>query len=165
MLFVTRRRPSCGGRTTAISGVAISSGERSCASLARTSGAADRSPPLQVRLKRCAYRCLSPTRHGHRLRTTTIPNVDGYFFARPNSRLAVAQPLLAAIDQKTIVIAVLRRRPPRWHLNADGALQPGLDPTQEAPNRSKRSTESAISPTLPQTRSKKLSRSAPPTLP
>ena len=64
MLFVARRRPSCGGRTTAISGVATSSGERSCASLARTGGAADRSPPLQVRLKRCAYHCLSPTRHG-----------------------------------------------------------------------------------------------------
>ena len=110
MLFVARRRPSCGGRTTAISGVATSSGERSCASLARTSGAFDRSPPLQVRLKRCAYHCLSPTRHGRRLRTTTIPNADGYFFARPNSRLAVAQPLLTAIDQKTIVIAVLRRR-------------------------------------------------------
>ena len=133
MLFVARRRPSCGGRTTAISGVATSSGERSCASLARTGGAADRSPPLQVRLKRCAYHCLSPTRHGRRLRTTTIPNADGYFFARPNSRLAVAQPLLTAIDQKTNVIAVLRRRPPRWHLNADGALQPGLDPTQRRP--------------------------------
>ena len=146
MLFVARRRLSCGGRTTVIRGVATSSSERSCTSLARTSGAADRSPPLQVRLKRCAYHCLSPIRHGRQPRTTTIPNVDGYFFARPNSRLAVAQPLLTAIDQKTIVIAVLRRRPPRWHLNAGGALQPGLDPTQEAPNRSKRSIESAISP-------------------
>jgi hypothetical protein len=123
-----RRRPACGGRTTAIIGVATSSGERSCASLARTSGAADRSPPLQVRLKRCAI-----TSQPHSARPPAPDHDD------PERRPILLRPAKLTIGSRPAAPHGHRskdyreRRPPRWHLNADGALQPGLDRTQRRP--------------------------------